>query len=248
MGGAPLPADAQRPTLGTSTRDAAVVEMFDELSANYDFLNRVVTFNQDIWWRKKLVDLVPAGGLALDFGCGTGDLVMRLLERKKAARAVGFDITRGMLRRASERLEEEGPGMRGRARLVQGDGERLPFRDGAFDVVVSAFVMRNVGARESAYREIARVLKPGRRFVQLELGKPRANWFRSAYYVYFFHIMPVLGRLFYGELAPYRYLAESLHRFPDQEGTAREIEGCGFASVEIREFSWGIVAAHVASK
>jgi len=128
--------------------------MFDAIAPAYDVLNRVITFNLDLLWDARVAQLTPPGARTLDFGCGTGDLLERLLARTPAAKLVGLDLSGPMLRAARTRLAAP-------VGLVQGDGERLPFRDGAFEAVVSAFVMRNVGDRRRAYREIARVLRAG---------------------------------------------------------------------------------------
>lgn len=232
--------------LGTSTRDPAVIEMFDELSGGYDVFNRIVTVNLDLLWRKRLVDLCPAVDRALDFGCGTGDLTERLLEEGRAKRVVGVDITPGMLRRA--RRKASAGGYAARVRHMIANGERLPFADAAFDLVVSAFVMRNVGHREMAYREIVRVLKPGGSLVQLELGQPAEGFFREAYHVFFLRVMPVVAGAVYGDRAPYQYLADSLGRWPEAAETAEELKAAGFGRVDIQEVTRGVVAIHVAHR
>jgi len=230
-----------RPTLGTSTLDAPVRQMFDDIATGYDALNRLITFNLDPMWDARVVKLTPAGGRTLDLGCGTGDLLERLLRRKSTALAAGVDLSRGMLKVARSRL---GP----RALLVRGDGERLPFRDGTFDAVVSAFVMRNVGDRARVYAEVARVLKPGGAFVQLELARPRNVAIRKLYEFYFERVMSALAGRVFGERAPYQYLAETLARWPHQDAISKEIQAAGFSSVEEHELTLGIVCAHRAVK
>jgi demethylmenaquinone methyltransferase/2-methoxy-6-polyprenyl-1,4-benzoquinol methylase len=237
-------AAAPRGLLGTSTRDPAVIAMFDELSGQYDFFNRVVTLNLDLLWRSRLVRECPKAQRALDFGCGTGDLMVRLLERGKAQQVVGADITPGMLKRARQILA--GVQALQNARLARADGEMLPFAARSFDLVVSAFVMRNVGDRASAYREIARVLKPGGSFVQLELAMPKGGLFRVLYLGFFTRLMPFVAGKVHGDRAPYQYLADSLARWPLPEGTAEELRTAGFQETRFRMLSNGIVAIHVA--
>jgi len=229
------------PTLGTSTRDAPVREMFDEIAPGYDGLNRLITFNLDPLWDARLVKLTPDAGRTLDLGCGTGDLLERLLARKSPGKVLGLDLSRGMLKVARARL---GP----QAHLVQGDGERLPLGDGALDAVVSAFVMRNVGDRARVYREVARVLRPGGTFVQLELARPRNAGIRKLYEFYFERVMSALAGRAFGARAPYQYLAETLARWPHQDAIAKEIQAAGFSSVEEHEMTFGIVCAHRAVK
>jgi demethylmenaquinone methyltransferase/2-methoxy-6-polyprenyl-1,4-benzoquinol methylase len=220
--------------------------MFDDLAGGYDVFNRLVTGNLDLVWRKRLVDLCPAVDLALDFGCGTGDLTERLLERGKAGRVIGLDITPGMLTRARRRALAGG--YAASVRHLRADGERLPFGDAQFGLVVSAFVMRNVGDRAVAYREVARVLEPGGSLVQLELGFPGPGVFRDLYYGYYFRVMPAMAGAIYGDRAPYQYLADSLKRWPDARGTAAELKVAGFERVEVHEATRGVVAIHVATR
>lgn len=237
-------ADAAKETLGTSTRDPAVIDMFDELSGQYDFFNRVVTLNLDLLWRSRLIAQCPQGERVLDFGCGTGDLIVRLLEREKAKIVVGADITPGMLKRAGQVLASARA--LPQSRLAHADGEQLPFASRSFDLVVSAFVMRNVGDRASAYREIARVLKPGGSFVQLELAMPKEGLFRVLFLGFFTRLMPFIAGKVHGDRAPYQYLADSLARWPLPEATADELRAAGFSAVRVRPLSAGIVALHVA--
>lgn len=232
------------PTLGTSTRDPQVAKMFDELSARYDFVNHVITMGQATRSRRMLVELVPPGGRVLDYGCGTGDVMIETLRRAKPEIVVGFDLAPGMLTRARERLS--GSASSSRWRLVRGDGEALPFGNESFDAVVSSFVMRNVGDRARAYREISRVLKPGGCYVQLEMGRPRNRLLRAAFLLYFQRLMPAVAGLVVGDRAPFQYLAESLDRWPHQDDVGRELESEGFRSVEMRGFGLGTVAVHKA--
>jgi demethylmenaquinone methyltransferase/2-methoxy-6-polyprenyl-1,4-benzoquinol methylase len=233
------------PTLGTSTRDAPVVQMFADLAPDYDRMNALITFGLADSWRRELVRRAAPAGRCLDLGCGTGDLTDALLA-DPAARVTGFDLTRAMLQGARARLRRAGGGER--ARLVQGDAEQLPFSDRAFDTVVSSFLMRNVGDRPSAYREVARVLKPGGRFLQLELAKPESPLFRAAFLLYFRHGMPRLAALFSPHRDSFQYLAESIDRWPQPAQVGEEIKGGGFASVEqVREL-FGGVALHIATK
>jgi demethylmenaquinone methyltransferase/2-methoxy-6-polyprenyl-1,4-benzoquinol methylase len=129
---------------------------------------------------------------------------------------------------------------------VRGDAEHLPFERGAFDTVVSAFLMRNVGDRPAAYAEVARALKPGGRFLQLELSKPDNALVRAGYLLYFRHAMPRLASLFSRNRDSFRYLAESLERWPDPEGVGVEIESGGFARVSRAALLFGGVAIHEA--
>jgi demethylmenaquinone methyltransferase/2-methoxy-6-polyprenyl-1,4-benzoquinol methylase len=239
--------DAPRaPTLGTSTRDPAVANMFDELAPEYDRMNALITFGLAPAWRFELVRRAAPCGRCLDLGCGTGDLTEGLLAEDPKARLVGFDLTRSMLRGAVARLGRQE--MLDRAQLTQGDAEKLPFEDGAFDTVVSAFMMRNVGDRRSAYREVARVLKPGGRFLQLELSKPHNPLMRAGYLLYFHRGMPLLAALFSKHHESFQYLSESIDRWPEAERVADEVRAGGFARVERTALLFGGVAIWTGTK
>ena len=220
--------------------------MFADLAPEYDRMNAVITFGLAQSWRRELVRRALPAGRCLDLGCGTGDLTEAVLAGDPQARVTGFDLTRTMLQGARARLSLAA--LAPRARLAQGDGERLPFANGAFDTVVSSFVMRNVGDRAAAYREVARVLRPGGRFLQLELAKPENALVREAYLLYFREGMPRLAGLFSRQHESFQYLAESLDRWPQPGEVAREIEAAGFAKVEQAQLLFGGVAIQVAAK
>jgi len=228
------------PTLGTSTRDAPVARMFAQLAPEYDRMNALITFGLAPSWRYELVRRAAPCGNCLDLGCGTGDLAQALVAADPKARITGFDLTREMLGAARGRLADAEAD--GHVRFVRGDAERLPFDDGAFDTVVSAFLMRNVGDRPAAYAEVARVLKPGGRFLQLELAKPANNFVRAGYLLYFRHAMPRLASLFSKQADSFQYLAESLERWPLPEGVVGEIRGAGFTRAASSTLLFGGVA------
>ena len=220
--------------------------MFADLAPEYDRMNALITFGMAPSWRLELVRRASPCGRCLDLGCGTGDLTEALLSADPNARLTGLDLTRPMLRGARARLAT--PDGHGRVELVQGDAERLPFEDSAFDTVVSAFLMRNVGDRAAAYGEIARVLKPGGRFLQLELSKPHNGLIRAGYLLYFRHGMPRLAAVFSRHRNSFQYLAESIDRWPEREGVSKEIAAGGFARVSDAQLLLGGVAIHEATK
>lgn len=234
------------PTLGTSTHDAPVAKMFSHLAPEYDRMNAVITFGLAHSWRRELVRRALPAGVCLDLGCGTGDLTEAILAADLQSRVTGFDLTATMLRGARERLSRAGTATR--AALAQGDGEALPFASGTFDTVVSSFVMRNIGDRAAAYGEVARVLKPGGRFLQLELAKPDNAVVRQAYLLYFREGMPRLASLFSRQHEAFQYLAESIYRWPQPLQIAQEIRAAGFSLVKEAQLLFGGVAIHIATR
>ena len=150
-----------------------VQDMFTSISARYDLMNRLMTFGQDIRWRKEVIHRawLPPGGRLLDLGSGTGDLAREALRQSPDCRVVAADFTLQMMRTGKTRLERH-PSRQPSPLWSAADALQLPFPDGSFDAVVSGFLMRNVVNREQALIEQLRVLAPGGRIVILDTTRP----------------------------------------------------------------------------
>lgn len=208
----PLPeGDQKRETVRT---------MFDSIAPRYDLVNRVMTFGMDVGWRKKTVASLglPAGSMVLDIACGTGDL-LRILEAAHH-RAVGIDISAGMLRAA-----------RTNAPLLQADGLALPFADGTVDGITCGFALRNVVSLPDLFEEMARVLRPGGRFAFLEVAQPDNRVLRAGHSVYFNKVVPVIGGLL-SDRAAYRYLPRSAAYLPPTPVLLEMLVERGFHDVD----------------
>ena len=225
-----------------------VSAMFGRIAARYDLMNVLMTGGQDHRWRLAAVWAAcpPPDGLALDVGAGTARLAALLAGALPRGRVVGLDLTEPMLRAgqrwlwSTDRLE--------RVALVAGDALRLPFPDASFDSVTSAFTVRNLPDLEQGFREQARVVKPGGRVVCLELTWPRSGLARIGLGVYGGLLVPSLGRLVAGDGAAYRYLPESMKRFPPPEQLAEIMLSAGLQAVRWRRLGLGTVALHVAER
>ncbi len=183
------------------------------------------------------------GDFVLDLAGGTGDIAALLLPRvgAKGAVVVG-DINAEMLRVGRDRMLDRGH-VRG-LDYAELDAEALPFPDHSFDCVTMAFGLRNVTHKERALAEIHRVLKVGGRVLILEFSRVRAGFLRPLYDFHSFEVLPRLGRLIAGDEASYRYLAESIRKHPDQETLKAMLESAGFARVDVRNLTAGVVAIH----
>jgi demethylmenaquinone methyltransferase/2-methoxy-6-polyprenyl-1,4-benzoquinol methylase len=220
--------------LPAAAEKRAVVEaMFDRIARRYDRMNRVMTLGLDRRWRQQAIAglALARGERVLDLGCGTGDLAEEAA--RVGARAVGIDLSAGMLAVARQR------GIAGLA-LVRGDALRLPLANGACDAAVSGFALRNLTAIAPALVECARVLRPGGRLALLEIDTPRSPWLRAGHRLWFHGVVPWVGRLL-ADRDAYSYLPSSAAYLPDEAGLRGVLAAAGFADVRKRRFAGGAV-------
>jgi demethylmenaquinone methyltransferase/2-methoxy-6-polyprenyl-1,4-benzoquinol methylase len=222
-----------------------VGEVFTSVARRYDVMNDLMSLGVHRAWKRWFVATsgVRRGDRVLDLAGGTGDIAALLLPRVgEAGEVVVGDINGDMLRVGRDRLLDRGL-VRGLA-FARLDAEALPFPDRSFDAVTMAFGLRNVTRKERALAEMHRVLKVGGRALILEFSTLRAGFLQPLYDFHSFQVLPRLGRLIAGDEASYRYLAESIRRHPDQAALKAMLEEAGFARVDVRNLSAGIVAIH----
>lgn len=227
-------------------KERYVHAMFSKIARRYDLLNRLMSFRRDVAWRRLAVQhtRVARGGYALDIATGTGDLAFALARQVgPGGRVVGLDFVEPMLTIARQKASEVPEGKV--CEFVQGNALALPFPDHTFDCATIGFAMRNVADIPKCFAEMKRVVKPGGRIVCLELSKPVWPIFRQFYYLYFYHLVPVVGRLVQGIAGPYTYLPHSLTNFPAQEALADIMRNVGLKNVYYTNLTGGIVALHV---
>lgn len=225
---------------------ADVQSMFDRIARRYDLMNRVMTMGIDRRWRAAAIRAakVDPSTRALDVCCGTGDISFMLAEAG-AERVVGLDFSGGMLEQARRRQRgHRDPSAARRIEFVQGDALALPFDDDSFDVVTVSFGVRNVEDLALAFREFARVGRPGARIVCLEITRPKSRVANRFYDVWFDRVVPLLGGLISRDRAAYTYLPESTRGFPRPPRLAEVIRAAGIGEVSWRRYGGGIVALH----
>ena len=219
--------------------------MFDGIARRYDMMNRLMTGGFDIVARAITSRAVasPSVRVAVDMGCGTGDLSFALARAVPNAVVIGLDFSAGMLRVAARKRLHDPNGAR--VPLMRGDGTALGIADGSADALVSAWVLRNVGDVATAFREARRALRPGGRAAFLELTPVTSRVFGPLFRLYFYGVVPWVGERLSGHAAAYTYLPESVDRFPDAETLASVMRDAGFHDVTFRRLAFGTLALHV---
>jgi len=228
-------------SVGQQARADRIRQMFDQVAARYDARNRLFSADRDRAWRRRAARraALRSGQTALDLCTGTGKLAHELLPFVgPSGRVVGIDFSPAMLDLARRREPH--------VEFRLGDVTHLSEADASVDAVTIAFGLRNLVDRETALREMFRVLRPGGRLVILEFAPPPRGLLMRAYRVYLSRVMPAVAGLGSpGEGSAYRYLAETVQAFPQPAELARQLEGLGF-TVSVERMTFGIVALHVA--
>jgi demethylmenaquinone methyltransferase/2-methoxy-6-polyprenyl-1,4-benzoquinol methylase len=219
--------------------------MFAKIAPRYDATNRVLTAGVDEAWRRRAVRelAAPAGGRILDLCCGTGDLAFHLARTNPSLSIVGADFCEPMLAGARKRAPKDDP--LGRTAFVEADVMALPYADATFDGATMGFSMRNVVDIVGMLKETRRVLKPGARFVNLDVSKAPNPLFRRLFNLYFYKLVPLVGGLIGGSRSAYTYLPNSLTNFPDADGLADRFRTAGFRNVRYVRLGGGAIAIHV---
>lgn len=224
-----------------------VAQMFDNISGNYDNLNRVISFGIDIKWRKKVLKIVSdkQPKIILDIATGTGDLAI-LMAQTNAEKIIGLDISAGMLEVGKKKVEEKR--LSNIIDLVLGDSEKIPFEDNYFDAITVGFGVRNFENLEKGFAEILRVLKPNGVFVILETSVPDKTPYKQGYKFYSKNILPIIGKLFSKDNSAYGYLSESAAAFPYGEALNNILRKIGFIDVVAMPQTFGVATIYSASK
>ncbi len=224
-----------------------VTEMFDKVSSNYDFLNRVLTFGIDISWRKNVVALVKEGKAkkVLDIATGTGDLAI-MMAKADINDVTGLDISPGMLNIGIQKVNDEG--LKEKVDMVIGDSEQLPFKDDTFDAITVAFGVRNFENLELGLQEILRVLKSKGSLTVLETSQPTAFPVKQGFQFYSKYVIPTVGKLFSKDKNAYNYLPESAAAFPYGEKFNNILLKTGFNSSKVYPQTLGVATIYHAIK
>ena len=232
---------------GSSEKRRYVQAMFSDIAPRYDLLNHLLSFNVDRRWRRRAIRALgwerDPEGTYLDLCAGTLDVSVELARQVGfRGRVIGADFAEPMLRAGREKARGTP------VHPITADALALPIPDASCAGAIVAFGVRNLADLDAGLREVARILAPGARFVILEFTTPRSLIVRSGYHLYFHHVLPRVGGLISGNRAAYRYLPESVARFPAAEELGERMRVAGFRSVSWVRLTLGIAAIHVGDR
>jgi len=217
--------------------------MFGRVAGRYDLANHLLSMNIDRYWRSHTVRRVRPildrpNARVLDICCGTGDLVLALSRHRTV---LGSDFCHPMLVLAQEKIARQGAP----AVVFESDALNLPVRDASLDLLTVAFGFRNLANYEAGLAEMRRVLRPGGTAAILEFSTPPNALFGAIYHVYCRRILPWIGGMISGSRDAYRYLPESVRKFPTAPRLAEQMRAAGFQEVEFEYLTGGIAALHL---
>jgi demethylmenaquinone methyltransferase / 2-methoxy-6-polyprenyl-1,4-benzoquinol methylase len=238
----------------------AVREMFSSIAPRYDLLNHVLSFNVDrMWWRRTARTfrhlLNRPDVRVLDLCCGTGDMAFALRREAESRgrsasqqghlRILGADFSYPMLQRAAAKSAARNVSSPKQIRpgWIEADALRLPFPDGHFDLITSAFGFRNLADYDAGLREIYRVLRPGGECGILDFSEPKGVM-GAIYRIYFKQVLPRIGTLISGVRGPYAYLPTSVERFPEPQEMMERMRRAGFSEASWTPYTFGIAGLY----
>lgn len=224
-----------------------VTKMFDNISKNYDGLNRVISLGIDVKWRKKVVEIVGQNNpkQILDIATGTGDLAL-MMSSLNPDRIVGLDISEGML--SVGKLKVDKANLSDKIEMVVGDSENMPFEDETFDAITVSFGVRNFADLDKGLQEIARVLKKTGVLVILETSNPTKFPYKQGYKFYSKAILPIIGKIFSKDKVAYSYLSESANSFPFGKAFNNILLKNGFTYAKDTPVTFGAATIYTAKK
>ena len=230
------------------SKEERVHHVFEKISDKYDSMNSIISFKRHIAWRKDVMKRmnVKKASVTLDVCTGTGDWAIAMANAVgQNGKVIGLDFSKNMLQVAEEKKEQN---ELEHLEFIHGNAMDLPFPDESFDYVTIGFGLRNVPDYDQVLREMYRVVKPGGKVVCLETSQPTMFGFRQLYFFYFRYIMPFFGKLFAKSYDEYAWLNESTRSFPDKQTLKQMFLQAGFSQVEVKSYSGGVAAMHLATK
>jgi demethylmenaquinone methyltransferase/2-methoxy-6-polyprenyl-1,4-benzoquinol methylase len=232
----------------TDSKKEQVEKMFDKIAFRYDFLNHFLSAGIDVGWRKKAIEqLKPLDPKSvLDVATGTGDMAILTNKLLTPEKIIGIDISEGMLEIGKKKIAKLG--LQQRIELLKGDSETILFDNNSFDAVTVAFGVRNFQDLELGLTEIKRVLKPGGKLVVLEFTKPKLPVIKNFYNFYLNLIAPTIGSVISKNKDAYRYLNDSVQKFPEGKDFVQILNKLGYKNASCKTLSLGISSIYCGEK
>jgi demethylmenaquinone methyltransferase/2-methoxy-6-polyprenyl-1,4-benzoquinol methylase len=220
--------------------------MFDAIAPRYDFLNRSLSLGQDIYWRRIMAASISGVRNLLDVACGTGDVAFEITKlHKNRIKIYGTDFSEEMLRIAQKKKDIM---VCNNLFFVAADALLLPFADNRFDAVTIAFGIRNIEDKKRVLKEFIRVLKQGGSVLILELTAPENRFLMELYMLYFKKVLPVIGGLFSKNFQAYKYLPDSVMKFPKSSEFVKIMKESGFKRIRVKKLSLGVATLFIGYK
>jgi ubiquinone/menaquinone biosynthesis methyltransferase len=251
----PASARAERlhDALSTPDRKARyVARLFATIADRYDLITRLLSYGRDQHWKRRLIATaaIKPGERVLDLACGTGDLAFAAAAH--GARVIGLDLTPRMVQLAQARAPGAATASAGSVTaftiFTVGDMMSLPVADASIDVITTGYGLRNVPVLDDAIREMHRVLVPGGRLLSLDFNRPTSAPLRAAYLAYLTVVGSTVGWALHGDPDTYRYIPESIKRYPGAEAVVQRLRAAGFREARWEPVLGGLMAIHVATK
>jgi demethylmenaquinone methyltransferase / 2-methoxy-6-polyprenyl-1,4-benzoquinol methylase len=220
-----------------------VKNIFDSIAGKYDFLNHLLSFGVDHYWRRKALKLSKVGNdsILLDIACGTGDVAIEAY-KQGVRKIVGADFSHNMLglfRKKSEWID---------GKVIQTTAEQMPFKENSFTNITVAFGVRNFYDIQEGFKSFHRVLKSTGKATVIEFQMPENKIFKALYKFYFKRILPFIGGLVSKNISAYQYLPESVEEFDEKISLVNLLREAGFKSVKKYKLTFGIVQVVIGEK
>ncbi len=223
-------------------------KIFDEIAKTYDFLNHLLSFGIDIYWRNKFLKLVPQlkKQKVLDLATGTADLALTLAKSPEIAHITGIDLSKEMIEIGKEKVKRSNKSHK--IDLKIGDGVHIPFENETFDLVTISFGIRNFSDFKKSLKNIHRVLKDDGQVMIMEFSIPRNIFIKKLYFFYFRNWLPFIGNLISKHHDAYTYLNKTVETFPYGPQFLYAMEEAGFRHMELKKLTFGIATIYIGRK
>ncbi len=232
-------------------QSGVVQDIFSSIAPYYDLLNHVLSFGQDIYWRKKTLQHMHFFKTykCVDLATGTGDVALAVAKKFPEVATVGVDFSPAMIAIANKKKSNrKAKAFLGQVAFQHGDATRLPFADASFDVAVMAFGIRNIPDKQTALNEMSRVVVPGGQVLILEMVSQQNKFFQALYQAYLCNVLPRIARLFSSHRTAYYYLGQSIVHFPSMDQFCMMMQKSGLRVEKIVSMTFGITRLFVGKK